>query len=75
MLVRFPLGAFLLMVMLLTWIVKGVRKVGIVRVEQGAPAVMPGFEGGDRGDWISGPGGGVRRVRLNRKNSCTPRKT
>ena len=38
-----------------------------MRVEYGAPAVMLGFEGGDGGDWIFGPGGGVERVRLNRK--------
>ena len=36
-------------------------------MDHGAPVVMPGFEGGDGGDWISGPGGGVKRVRLNRK--------
>ena len=41
--------------------------VGIVRVERGAPAVVPGSEGDGRVDWISGPGGGVERVRLNRK--------
>ena len=41
------------------------EEVGIVRVEHSAPAVLPGFEGGGGGDWISGPGG-VKRVRLNR---------
>ena len=45
-------------------------EVCIVRVERGAPAVMPGFEGDGGGDWISGPGGDVRRVRLNRKTSA-----
>ena len=33
----------------------------MVRVEHGAPAVMPGFEGGDGGDWISGLGGGFKK--------------
>ena len=28
---------------------------------------MPGFRGGGGADWISGPGGGVNRVRHNRK--------
>ena len=40
---------------------------GIMRVEHSAPAVLPGFDGGCRVDWVGGPGGGVRRVRLNRK--------
>ena len=39
--------------------------VVVVRVEHGAPDVMPGFSDGV--DWISGPGGGVIRVRRNRK--------
>ena len=43
------------------------EEVGIIRVDQGAPAGMLSFGGGDGGDWISGPGGGVKRVRLNRK--------
>ena len=38
-------------------------------MEHGAPAVMPGFEGGDGGGWISGPGGGVKRVQLDTKLS------
>ena len=53
----------------------GGEEVGILRVEHGALAVVPGFEGGDGGDWIGGPGGGVGRVRVNRKSSSTPRKT
>ena len=40
---------------------------GIARLEYGAPAVMPGFEGGSRVDWIGGPGGSVQRFQLNRK--------
>ena len=67
LLVGFPLGAFLLFFTLLTLSLKGVRRVGIMRVEHGAPAGMPGFDGGDGVDWISGPGGDVERVRLNRK--------
>ena len=55
------------MVTLLTWLLKGVEGVGILRVEHGAPPVPPGFEGGVGGDWIGGPGRGVKRVRLNRK--------
>ena len=41
-----------------------------MRVEHGAPAVLPGFGGGGGGggvDMIGGPGGGVQRVRLDRK--------
>ena len=75
LLVRFPLGAFLLVVTLLTLLLKDVRRVGVVRVEHGALAVMLGFRVGDGVDWIGGLGGGVKRVRLNRKNSCTPRET
>ena len=48
-------------------VIEGCVKVGIMRLECGAPAVMLGLGGGDGGDWISGPGGGVKRVRLNRK--------
>ena len=33
----------------------------------GAPAVVPGFEGDGGVNWICGPGGGVKRVRLNSK--------
>ena len=64
--VGFPLGAFLLVVMLQAWLLRR-EEVGITRVEHGAPAAVPGFEVGDGGDWISGPGGCVGRVRLNRK--------
>ena len=46
--------------------------VDIVRVEHCSHAVLPGFDGGGRVDWVVGPGGGVERVRLNRKNSSTP---
>ena len=48
-------------------VTEGGEQVGILRVEHSAPAVVPGFDGGDGGDWISGPGGGVKRVRLKRK--------
>ena len=41
--------------------------VDIVRVEHCSHAVLPGFDGGGRVDWVVGPGGGVERVRLNRK--------
>ena len=36
-------------------------------MKPGAPADMPCFNGGGGVNWISGPGGGVKRVRLNRK--------
>ena len=45
-------------------------EVGVVRVERSAPALMPGFEGDGGVDWISGPGGGVKRVRLIRKTQA-----
>ena len=45
----------------------GSEEVGLVRVEHTVLAVMPGFEGGDGSDWISGSGGGVKRVRLHRQ--------
>ena len=48
------------------------EEVGVVRVEHFAPAVMPGFRCGNGVDWIGGPGGSVKRVRLN---SCTHRET
>ena len=48
--VGFPLGAFLLMVMLLSSV-----------------HLCLASNEGDGSDWISGPGGGVKRVRLNRK--------
>ena len=38
-----------------------------MRVEHCSHAVLPGFDGGGRVDWVSGPGGGVKRVRLDRK--------
>ena len=66
MLVGSPLGAFLLLGMLLVWLLKKVGEVGIVWVEHSAPPL--GFDGGGGVDWVSGPGGGVKRVRLNRKN-------
>ena len=56
--------------MLLTWFLKG-EEVGIMRVEHSAPAVLPDFVGGGRVDWVVGPGGGVKKVRLNRKNPHT----
>ena len=43
------------------------EEVGVAGEEHGAPAAMPGFRGSGGVDWISGPGGGVKRVRLNRK--------
>ena len=42
-------------------------EVGLALVEHISHAPMPGFEGGGRVDWIVGPGGGVKRARLNRK--------
>ena len=48
-------------------VTEGGEEVGVIRVDNGAPVVMPGFESGDGVDWISGPGGGVKRVRLNRR--------
>ena len=74
LLVGFPLGAFLLMVCCSSSY-HGGEEVGIMRVERGALAVLPGFAGGGGGDWLSGPGGSVGRLQLNRKNSCTLRKT
>ena len=53
LLVGFPLGAFL--------------QMGVVRVDHGALVVTPGFDGDVGGNWISGPGGSGKRVRLNRK--------
>ena len=41
--------------------------VGIVRVEHCSGAVLPGFEGGGRVDWVGGPGGGVARVPTKQK--------
>ena len=38
-----------------------------MRVERCSHAVFPGFDGGGRVDWVSGHGGGVKRVRQNRK--------
>ena len=71
LLVGFPLGGGHVAAL-----VREVRKLFFfLRVKHGAPAVLPGFEGGGGGDWVSGPGGGVKRVRLNRKTPGTPRKT
>ena len=67
LLVGFPPGAFLLMGMLLAWLLKKVGGAGFVQDEHSAPVVMPGFEGDDRVDSISGPWWRVKRVRLNRK--------
>ena len=50
-------------------------EVGIVRVDHSAPAGPPGFDGGGGIDWVSGPGGGVKRVRLNRKIQHTSQDT
>ena len=49
---------------LVTW---EIEEVGIVWVEPGAPAEMPCFNGGGGVNWIRGPGGDVKRVRLSRK--------
>ena len=40
---------------------------GVVQGEHTAPAIWP--RSGEAGgvDWVSGPGGGVKRFRLNRK--------
>ena len=42
-------------------------RAGFVQDEHSALVVMPGFRGDDGVDWIGGSGGGVKRVRLNRK--------
>ena len=55
------------MFMLQAWLLKGERKSWYYVGGPGGPVVVPGFDGGDGGDWISGPGGGVKRVRPNRK--------
>ena len=60
------LFGFLLRDMLLVWLLKGV-KVGGVWFELCFGAVLPGFDGVGGVDWVSGPGGGIFRVRLNRK--------
>ena len=60
------LGACLLVFMLLARLLKGVRRLVLCGWNI-ARAVLPGFDGGGRVDWISGSGGGVKRVRLNRK--------
>ena len=57
----FPLGACLLRGHVADLVTEGGEGVGIKWVEHGAPAVMHGFEGGDGGGWISGPGGGVKK--------------
>ena len=44
-----------------------VRKVGIVRVEPCVQAGPPCLHDGIGVDWVRGPGGGGKRVRLNRK--------
>ena len=41
----------------------GYADVGILLCGQS----LPGFDGGGRADSVSWPGGGVKRVRLNRK--------
>ena len=43
----------------------GGGRVGVV--EHGAPAAVAGFRSGGGVDWISGPGGDVKRVRLHRQ--------
>ena len=48
-------------------VAEGGEEVGVVHEESSAPAVLSGFGGGGGVGWISGPGGGVQRVRLNRK--------
>ena len=66
-LVGFPLGAFLLMVTLLTWLLKGLRKLLLCGWSIVLLLLCLVSKVDDGGDWISGPGGGVKRVRLNRK--------
>ena len=64
---RIPTWRLLLMGTLLVWVLKGVRRVGIVPVEHCSHAVLSGFDGCGSVDWVSGPGGGAKRVRLNTK--------
>ena len=66
--VGFPLGAFLLIDGHAADLVTERGAMGGVEQEEhSAPVVMPGSDGGGGVIWISGPGGGVKRVRLNRK--------
>ena len=61
------------MVTLLVWLLKKAEAVdGWSRVEHCSGAVLLGFEGGGGVHWVSGPGGGFKRVRLIQKNSSTP---
>ena len=48
-------------------VTEGIEEVGIARVEPGAPAEKPCFNGGGGVNWMRGPGGDVKIVRLNRK--------
>ena len=48
-------------------VTEGGEEVGIVRVEPGVSGDMPCFDGGGGVDWSGVAGGGVKRVRLNRK--------
>ena len=67
-LVGSPLGAFLLMVPLRLWLLKAVRMLVFCGWSRVLPLLCLVLKVvGDGGDWISGPGGGVKRVRLNRK--------
>ena len=43
------------------------KEIHALRVEHSADAGLPGFNGGGSVDWVSGPGGDVKRVQLNRK--------
>ena len=52
-------------------VTEGGEDVGVLRVEHGASALEPGFGGSGGVDYVRVPGGGVERVRLNRKR---PRK-
>ena len=45
----------------------GGEEVGMVRVEPCVRASAPCLHGGIGVDWVRGPGGGAKRVRLDRK--------
>ena len=59
------LGACLLVVNAAGLVTGEEEEVSVVGEEHGDPAAVPGFRGGGGIDWISGLGGGVKRVRLN----------
>ena len=64
LLVHFPLGIVLLVLLV------GPNMAVTV---SGHVACLATAEGDGGGYWVSGSGPGRKRVRLNRKNPCTPR--